>query len=101
MYCTETLAKNEKAKIMTDNYPIFEWSPIITVLEELTPQIEQNETNNGDNNGNDNSGPLEDAIDGTDRDEYEIYNDHVIMIEEEDDNDRIIVSGDENDAVME
>ena len=42
--CTKTLANNEKARIMVENSPMFEWSPGMPTLDESLPQIEQNET---------------------------------------------------------
>ena len=58
--CAETLAKNGKVNIMTDNYPMFKRVPEMPILDELLTQTEENETNNELKNDNDDS-TLEDA----------------------------------------
>ena len=51
----EDLAKAEKAKRLTDNYPMFEWAPGVPIIDELIPLLcEAENMNNDDETDDDN-----------------------------------------------
>ena len=79
---------------MKYNYAMFEWLSSMSTLDELLPQIEQNQTNNEENSYNDKNEPIEDKICIADREECKINNNNVIMIEDDDDKNRIIFAED-------
>ena len=93
----EELAKNEKAKKLTDNYPLFEWAPGVPILDELIPLPEEvHNTNNDTSNDNNDDANIdnEDALDVPNVDggnENEIEHDNFIELQDNT-NDAMIAS---------
>ena len=92
----EDLAKDEKAKQLSDKYPAFEWVPGISIIDELIPLLGEAENMNNDDEI-DQDLPLR-AIDNNNDDSNPAADDNFVAIDDVD-NDAIIVSEDDETNV--
>ena len=93
----EELAKNEKAKRLTDNYPLFEWAPGVPIVDEILPLPDEADNNNIKDSNNDANVDNEVALDVPDvnrGDEIDIEDDNFVEANDKH-NDAIIVSEEE------
>jgi hypothetical protein len=76
----EELAQEEKAKRLTDTYPMFEWAPGVPIIDELLPNVNENDDEEqNDENKNDD---FENIVD---QEEHIIDHDNVIDLADNDD----------------
>ena len=99
----EELAKNEKAKRLTDNYPLFEWEPGVPIVDEILPLPDEADNNNIKDSNKDANVDHEVAlyVPGVNRgDEIDIEDDNFVEVNDNH-NDAIIVSEKEEETDIE